>query len=114
MSPVRTKTSDRPVSQLIDVIQVLVRHLSTRSAAGLPRSSVASRRPSARSDSGTAHTVPDVDPGNVTIAPLDSLLWRASPCDQQGMETLPCRSRRPPDGPDRPRPESSPTPRREK
>jgi hypothetical protein len=57
----------------MDVVQVLVRQLSTMCAAGLPRSSVASRRPSVLSDSGTAHTVPDVDPGNVTIAPLDSL-----------------------------------------
>jgi hypothetical protein len=76
MSPVLTKTSGPPddsVPQLIDVVHVLVRQLSTMSAAGLPRSSVASRRPSVLSDSGTAHSVPDVDPGNVTIAPLDSL-----------------------------------------
>jgi hypothetical protein len=76
MSPVLTKTSgaaDGSVPQLIEVVQVLVRQLSTMSAAGLPRSSAASRRPSVLSESGTAHTVPEVDPGNVTIAPLDSL-----------------------------------------
>jgi hypothetical protein len=77
MSPVLTKTSAAQgaagVPQLIDVAQVLVRQLSTMSAAGpVPRSSVASFPPSVLRDSGMLQGGGDWGMGNVTITPLDS------------------------------------------